>query len=191
MARYLSDHVVAWHQLLPDRRLDTITTVVLHATELPDFDAALMEAEKTARESDSGRGVCGHLYVDRDGTVYQLVPLERVAQHVRGYNTPSIGIELINRGRYPRWFDADHQTPAETFPAAQVQALQEVLCMLRSECPRLTDLRRHSDLDTALIPAADRPEVKVRRRIDPGPLFPWAEVSAFWEGLSREPRPHS
>ncbi|GGX76128.1 N-acetylmuramoyl-L-alanine amidase [Streptomyces hiroshimensis] len=187
MGRYGRAHLVSWHHRLPERRLDTITAVVLHATELPDFDEALLEADKTARESESGRGMCGHLYIDRDGTVHQLVPLERVAQHVRGHNTSSIGIELINRGRYPRWFDADHQTPTEPFPAAQVQSLLEVLRTLHSECPRLTELYRHSDLDTALVPAADRSEVKVHRRIDPGPLFPWTDVSAFWAGLGRKP----
>ncbi|MGK5546152.1 N-acetylmuramoyl-L-alanine amidase [Streptomyces sp. URMC 127] len=186
MGAYGCDHLVTWYHRLPERRLDTITTVVLHATELPDFEEALLVADKSARESESGRGVCGHLYVDRDGTVHQLVPLERVAQHVAGHNTPSIGIELINRGRYPRWFDAGHQTPAEPFPPAQVQALKDVLRTLRGACPRLSDLYRHSDLDTALVPAADRPEVKVRRRIDPGPLFPWADVSEFWSGLGRQ-----
>ncbi|MGK5728565.1 N-acetylmuramoyl-L-alanine amidase [Streptomyces sp. URMC 124] len=186
MGRYGSERLVNWYHLLPERRLDAITAVVLHATELPGFEEARLEADKTARESDSGRGMCGHLYIDRDGTVHQLVPLERVAQHVQGHNTPSVGIELINRGRYPRWFDTDHQTPVEPFPAAQVHALMEVLRTLRGECRALTDLYRHSDLDTALVPASDRPEVKVRRRIDPGPLFPWAAVSAFWAELGEE-----
>ncbi|MFE5867466.1 N-acetylmuramoyl-L-alanine amidase [Streptomyces roseifaciens] len=189
MERYACDHLVSWHHRLPERRPDTVTAVVLHATELPGFDEAVLEADKTARESETGRGMCGHLYIDRDGTVHQLVPFERVAQHVRGHNTPSIGIELVNRGRYPRWFDADHQIPTEPFPAAQVQSLREVLRALHGEFRHLTDLYRHSDLDTALVPAADRPEAKVRRRIDPGPLFPWKAVSAFWTelGHGREP----
>ncbi|MFF7725514.1 N-acetylmuramoyl-L-alanine amidase [Streptomyces sp. NPDC008001] len=184
MGPYRRDRLVSWHARLPERRLSTVTMVVLHATELPDLEAAVKEADKTARESESGRGMCGHLYIDRDGSVEQLVPLERVAQHVRGHNTPSIGIELVNLGRYPRWFDADHQTPSEPFPDLQVQALRDVLRTLRDTCPGLTDLRRHSDLDTERIPAADRPEVHVRRRIDPGPLFPWAEVSSYWAGLT-------
>ncbi|WP_424890074.1 N-acetylmuramoyl-L-alanine amidase [Streptomyces sp. XH2] len=187
VGRYACDHLVSWYHRLPERRLDAVTAVVLHATELPGFEEALQVAEETARESESGRGVCGHLYIDRDGTVHQLVPVERVAQHVQGHNTPSIGIELINRGRYPRWFDAGHQTPTEPFPPAQVRALMDVLRTLRTDCPRLTDLYRHSDLDTALVPAEDRPEVKVHRRIDPGPLFPWADVSEFWAGLGRRP----
>ena len=69
----------------------------------------------------SSTGVHGHLYVDRDGTVYSFVPLDRVANHVRNFDSPSIGIELVNTGRYPHHFDSRHQEPTESFPDPQLR----------------------------------------------------------------------
>ncbi|MFB8351127.1 N-acetylmuramoyl-L-alanine amidase [Streptomyces niveus] len=176
----ITDRIVEWQTLLPARNEADISMVVLHATELPDMAAAWAEAEKSASASDSGRGVCGHLYVDQDGTVYRLVPFDRVAFHVQGFNTPSIGIELVNRGRYPNWFMSWGQQPKEEFPPAQIKALRALLRSLREQYPAIVELRRHSDLDERLVPAEDRPEKLVRRRIDPGPLFPWEDVARDW-----------
>ncbi|MFI6693505.1 N-acetylmuramoyl-L-alanine amidase [Streptomyces sp. NPDC050433] len=176
----ITDRIVEWHTLLPARNEADISMVVLHATELPDMAAAWAEAEKSASASDSGRGVCGHLYVDQDGTVYRLVPFDRVAFHVQGFNTPSIGIELVNRGRYPNWFTSWGQQPTEKFPPAQIEALRALLRSLREQYPAIVELRRHSDLDERLVPAEDQPEKMVRRRIDPGPLFPWNVVARDW-----------
>ena len=181
----ITDRIVGWHDLLPARSTADISMVVLHATELPDMEAAWAEAEKSASESESGRGVCGHLYVDRDGTVYRFVPFDRVAFHVEGFNTPSIGIELVNRGRYPNWFMSWGQQPTEEFPPAQLKALRALLSSLRDQCPAIADLYRHSDLDQRLVPAEDHPEQMVRRRIDPGPLFPWKDTTQDWKNAWR------
>ncbi|MFF5002057.1 N-acetylmuramoyl-L-alanine amidase [Streptomyces phaeochromogenes] len=180
----VTDRIVDWHILLPERDAEDISMIVLHATELPDMTAAWAEAEKSASASESGRGVCGHIYVDRDGTVYRFVPFDRVAFHVQGFNTPSIGIELVNRGRYPNWFKSWGQEPEEKFPSAQIDALRTLLRSLREQYPTILELRRHSDLDNRLIPAEDQPEQMVRRRIDPGPLFPWTDVVQDWEGTT-------
>jgi len=177
----ITDRIVGWHTLLPARNAADVSMVVLHATELPDMEAARAAAGKSAAESESGRGVCGHLYVDRDGTVYRFVPFDRVAFHVEGFNSPSIGIELVNRGRYPNWFMSWGQQPDEEFPPAQIEALRTLLHWLREQYPALGELRRHSDLDQRLVPAEDRPGRTVRRRIDPGPLFPWEDTVRHWE----------
>ncbi|GAA2414458.1 N-acetylmuramoyl-L-alanine amidase [Actinomadura vinacea] len=170
----MDERPVSWWRELPGRNREEVTTVVLHATETPDLE--------TARElAENGDRVCGHLYIDRDGGVHQFVPADRVAAHVRGHNSRSIGIELVNRGRYPDHFHSRFQVPDEEFPAAQVEALKMVLQGLRQEFPALRELVRHSDLDQALVTAADDAGRTVRRRIDPGPRFPWREVKAFWD----------
>lgn len=173
----MHDRPVSWYRELPTRTAAQVTTVVLHATETPDLESARHLAEHGPR-------VCGHLYIDRDGETYRFVPLDRVASHVRGHNTPSIGIEIVNRGRCPDHFDSRSQEPSEEFTPAQITALEGVLRDLVRDFPHLRELRRHSDLDTATVPASDDPSRLVRRRIDPGPRFPWAGVAAFWDQIS-------
>ena len=87
--------------------------VVIHCTELPDLATAREYGERVL--CDSGAGNSGHFYIDRDGSVVQYVAPERVAHHVRGMNAHTLGIELVNTGRYPDWFDSRHQAMDEAY----------------------------------------------------------------------------
>src|SRR5690606_18625602 len=98
------------------------------------------------------------------------------------------GIELVNRGRWPRWLDAGHQAMKEPYPDAQVAALLALLAQLRVALPALRHIAGHEDLDTARVAAEDDPSVMVARTRDPGPLFPWPRVLAA-AGLERIPSP--
>jgi beta-N-acetylhexosaminidase len=40
-------------------------------------------------------GTCAHFVVDRDGTIYQLVPLTTICRHTVGLNWTAIGIEHV------------------------------------------------------------------------------------------------
>jgi N-acetylmuramoyl-L-alanine amidase len=40
-------------------------------------------------------GTCAHFIVDRDGTIYQLVPLDVMCRHTVGLNDVAIGIEHV------------------------------------------------------------------------------------------------
>jgi len=177
------DRLLPWYRNLAQRNLRDITAVVLHATEIPQLDAAWDFAMQSVDED--GVGVCGHLYIDRDGACFRFVPINRVANHARGYNKRSIGIELINSGRYPDHFNSHQQEPGEIFPESQVSALKIVLTALRKMCPSLAELVRHSDIDQEMVPSSDDVNRKVRRRIDPGPKFPWEEVKESWDEETR------
>jgi N-acetylmuramoyl-L-alanine amidase len=148
--------------------------VVIHCTELPDLATAREYGEKVLYES--GAGNSGHYYIDRDGRIVRYVPGTRIAHHVRGRNADSIGIELVNRGRYPDWFAAGNQTMREAYPPAQIDALRALLAHLRQAFPNLRAVAGHEDLDTARVPASDDPSVTVPRKLDPGPLFPWDAI---------------
>ena len=124
----------------------------------------------------SATGNSGHFYVDRDGSVEQWVPENRVAHHVRDHNHNSLGIELINTGRYPDWFDSRKQEMLERYPEQQVAALVELLSVLCGRLENLTHITGHEDLDQGTVPASDNHQLAVRRKLDPGPLFPWEEV---------------
>lgn len=167
----IHDQPLPYVDRLPERAAADVTRVVIHCTELPDLATAREYGERVLYES--GAGNSGHYYIDRDGTVYRYVPATRVAHHVRGHNAGSIGIELVNRGRYPEWFHSRRQAMTEPYPAAQIDALRALLDQLRGEFPNLRTIAGHEDLDTARVPASDDPDVQVPRKLDPGPLFPW------------------
>jgi N-acetylmuramoyl-L-alanine amidase len=160
---------------LAARPVEKIDLVVIHCTELPDLAMARRFGEEV-RYADSQTGNSGHYYVDRDGSLHQYVPLDRVAHHTRGYNARSVGIELVNTGRYPDWLDSRHQAMDEPYTQAQVEALIALLRQLQSELPNLRSIVGHEDVDTDEVEATDNPLVKVRRKRDPGPLFPWDVV---------------
>ena len=157
-----------------------IELVVVHCTELPDLAVAREYGERVlyaAHAGDSGgTGNSGHYYIDRDGSIHRWVAHERIAHHVRGHNARSLGIELVNTGRYPHWLHAGHQQMAEDYPDAQVDALIALLRQLRDELPALRTIAGHEDLDTDEVEASNDPALRVRRKQDPGPRFPWARV---------------
>lgn len=173
---------------LDERPATQVDLVVVHCTELPDLAMAREFGERVLY--DSGAGNSGHYYVDRDGSVHLFVRPNRVANHTRGYNPRSIGIELVNTGRYPHWLDSRHQAMGEPYTAAQVQALIALLASLRQELPALRFIAGHEDLDTTQVEASDDPALRVARKRDPGPLFPWAQVLAATglERLAADPR---
>jgi N-acetylmuramoyl-L-alanine amidase len=161
---------------LDPRPRDAIDLVVIHCTELPDLATAREYGERV--QYDSGTGNSGHYYIDRDGSIHGYVRPERVAYHVRGHNERSIGIELVNRGRYPDWHDSRRQQMSEPYGEAQIEALVALLRRLVEELPALQRIAGHEDLDLAEIAASDDPRRRVRRKLDPGPLFPWDRVLA-------------
>lgn len=188
----IHDWPLPWVGQLQLREPADIDTVVLHCTELPDLAAARRWGERI--HHPSGTGNSGHYYIDRDGSIHRFVPPERVAHHVRGWNDATIGIELVNTGRWPAWFDSRNQQMTEAYPEAQIEALLGLLAWLRREFPGLTRIAGHEDLDRERVPASDDPAHTVWRKRDPGPAFPWQRVLHActlerWHGPEGRPHP--
>jgi N-acetylmuramoyl-L-alanine amidase len=159
---------------LATRPPSSIDLVVIHCTELPDLATARTYGERALY--DSGTGNSGHYYIDRDGSIHMFVAPERVAHHTRGYNERSVGIELVNTGRFPDWMDSRRQAMDEPYTDAQIAALTALLARLERELPALAFIAGHEDLDTARVPASDDPAQQVFRKRDPGPQFPWPRI---------------
>jgi len=179
------DQPLPYALLLPERPVDEVDLIVMHCTELPDLAIAREYGEKA--HYPNGVGHSGHFYLDRDGSVYRYVDPARVANHTRGFNPRSIGIELVNTGRYPDWFDTRRQVMTEPYPEAQIAGLVGLLRELREAFPNLVRVAGHEDLDVAMVAASDDPSREVPRKRDPGPRFPWAEVLTK-TGLERLPQ---
>lgn len=175
-ASTIHDQPLPYVAQLQARDPASINLVVIHCTELPDLAAAREYGERIVHPS--GTGNSGHYYIDRDGAVFRYVPDARITHHVRGHNECSLGIELVNRGRWPDWLDSRRQAMTEPYPDAQIDGLLALLARLHATLPSLNAIAGHEDLDTGLIAASDNPGLQVRRKLDPGVLFPWARVLA-------------
>lgn len=175
-------------------RKATVTMLVWHYTA----GTNLVGAETWLR--DTAAKASAHFIIGRNGDVVQLVQLADTAWHAGNsdVNNRSIGIELVS----PGWVTSDGKggwktaggdtwkadaTPKEAtlrlangnahthywvpYTAAQMQACKDLVARLRSstwaEC--LNDQRGHEDI------ALPTGHVKT----DPGPLFPWDDVSTF------------
>ena len=71
--------------------------IVEHVTVTPDFESVYNTFANDTADPELGElpGVCSHFVVDKDGTIYQLVPLDIMCRHTVGLNYTSIGIEHV------------------------------------------------------------------------------------------------
>ncbi|MGJ8663551.1 MAG: N-acetylmuramoyl-L-alanine amidase, partial [Marinicella sp.] len=106
----------------------------------------------------------------------QWVDPKRIAHHVKGHNKQSIGIELVNTGRYPDWHHSQNQIPTEHYPDVQITGLIKLINHLHKNIPSLKHIAGHEDLDQTMIASSDDDQIKVHRKVDPGVLFPWSMV---------------
>ena len=141
-----------------------IDTLVLHYTELPLQDSLDILSDATREHR-----VSAHYVLAEDGTIYRLVPEERVAWHAgrsswRGreaLNANSIGIEIVN-------LHGDRHD----YPPGQIAALIE-LCrdiLARNRAIEARNVVGHSD-------------IAPQRKIDPGRRFPWRTLADAGIGL--------
>ncbi|TAN07384.1 MAG: N-acetylmuramoyl-L-alanine amidase [Rhodanobacteraceae bacterium] len=172
----IHDHPLPYVDRLDARDPATVDLIVIHCTELPDLATARAYGERIVHSS--GTGNSGHYYIDRDGSVFRYVPDARIAHHVRGHNQHSLGIELVNRGRYPDWLDSRKQVMTEPYPDIQIDVLIALIAHLRTTLPTLQSIAGHEELDTTMVAASDDPTCEVRRKLDPGPLFTWGRILA-------------
>lgn len=134
--------------------------IVLHYTDTPDTKMALDDYLCNPKAE-----VSAHYVVEKDGNVLQLVDEAHRAWHAgkahwRGeddVNSASIGIEIVNAG---------HTYGLEPFPDAQIDSVI-ALCQ---------DLMEKWDIAPENVVGHE--DVAPKRKIDPGPLFPWDRLVA-------------
>ena len=78
-------------------RLTAPRVIVEHYTASESFSSAYstFAADTPDGELHELPGVCAHFVVDKDGTIYQLVPLTVMCRHTVGLNYTAIGIEHV------------------------------------------------------------------------------------------------
>lgn len=114
--------------------------IVLHWTEVATLSGSFnaykqptLSAKHRPDLSDE-LNISAHFLVDRDGTIYQLMPENWMARHVIGLNYYSIGIE--NVGGVNRKADLTRE---------QAEANAYLVCYLRKRYPSIHYLIGHKD----------------------------------------------
>jgi len=92
MAQYATRHygLHTW-------RLEHPQVIVEHYTASNSFSSAwnTFASDTPDPELHELPGTCAHFVIDRDGTIYQLVPLNTMCRHTVGLNWTAIGIEHV------------------------------------------------------------------------------------------------
>ncbi|HAU1248241.1 TPA: N-acetylmuramoyl-L-alanine amidase [Legionella pneumophila] len=144
--------------------------IVLHWTCIPSLDTTFRIFDPPALPSSSPRrnelpgdlNVSSHFLVDRDGTIYQLMPETWMARHVIGLNHYAIGIENIGG------VDSKDDLTEE-----QAKANAFLVCYLKNKYPQIKYLIGHNEYlqfkGTALWLEKD-PNYQTDKT-DPGPTF--------------------
>ena len=76
-------------------RLDHPHVIVEHYTAADSFASTYSAFACDTPDLGELPGVCAHFVIDRDGTIYQLVPLDTMCRHTVGLNWTAIGIEHV------------------------------------------------------------------------------------------------
>ena len=76
-------------------QLRTPKVIVEHYTDGLSWSSAWNAFAANTRHNGELPGVCAHFIIDRNGTIYHLVPLDTRCRHAVGMNWTAIGIEHV------------------------------------------------------------------------------------------------
>ena len=116
--------------------------VVLHWTAVMDFEksfkrlnAELLFSDRADIAKASALNVSAHFLVDRDGTIYQLMPDNWMARHVIGLNYSSIGVENVG----------GEANSKEDLTQAQLDANIKLVNYLQAKYPSIKHIIGHHE----------------------------------------------
>ncbi|MFK3778683.1 N-acetylmuramoyl-L-alanine amidase [Agrobacterium sp. NPDC089420] len=167
--------------------------LVLHYTAGMTADGAISWFKNRTAQASA------HFVVDRDGSVTQMVPLDRIAWHagrsswqgVESLNAYSIGIEIVNAGKLSRTEKGDWMNWADNVvPVGEVTVLTHKHETHPSGWHLYTkaQLESVSEIGLALnerfkfLDVLGHEDISPGRKIDPGPAFPMISVSSKMMG---------
>jgi N-acetylmuramoyl-L-alanine amidase len=90
MAAYSNRHYGTWSW-----HLDAPHVIIEHYTDGTSFSSAWNYMAADVKHNGEYPGVCSHFIIDRDGTIYQLAPLDVRCRHAVGMNYTAIGVEHV------------------------------------------------------------------------------------------------
>ncbi|TKC05641.1 N-acetylmuramoyl-L-alanine amidase [Pedobacter polaris] len=102
------DYLKRRHSIIQEEPTIKPTMIVLHWTASRSlmgtynaFNKSILPSDRKNLTGVSKLNVSSHFLVDRDGSIYQLLPDTTFARHVIGLNYCAIGIENVGSNDYP------------------------------------------------------------------------------------------
>ena len=143
------------------KKFRKIKYVIIHYTGMKNQLLAIKRLQSRVAK------VSCHYLISKKGKIYQLVKDKDIAWHAGkskwnndvNLNSKSIGIELVNTGK-------------EAFPADQIKALVRLLLVLK---------KKYNINPNFVLGHED---IAPKRKIDPGPKFPWRTL--YNQNLSKK-----
>lgn len=135
--------------------------IVLHWTAGSTWESAYNYFYNPSR-NDGSVNVSSHFLVDRDGTIYQLLPTDVLARHAIGYNWCAIGVENVGG-----------VNGVEDLTQAQIEANIKLIRYLQIQYPDIHYVFGHYEQGAAHSTGLYKENVAGYHSIktDPGPKF--------------------
>ena len=153
------------------RSLKNIRFLIIHYTGMQSA------RESMDRLKDPKSNVSCHYFIERKGTIYQMVDDNKIAWHagkskwknISSLNRYSIGIEIQNKGHFINY---------QSFPKKQIFSLIKLIKLLMKKYKiKKENVLGHSDIAPL-------------RKLDPGEKFPWNTLSkkeaAIWYSKTKQ-----
>ncbi|MDB5119842.1 MAG: N-acetylmuramoyl-L-alanine amidase [Sphingobacteriales bacterium] len=183
--------------------------LILHYTATDTAQSAVDWFMDTKHNPDR---IAAHIVLDLDGTITQLVPFNRRANHagtstwdsIEGMNQHSIGIEIVNAGflekmddgTYRRRTDPGFKTYPSTANAKIIKANhkhkfwtdkdnQHWFLYPDAQLQALYKLSKALFEEYHLVSAIGHDDISPARKPDPGPAFSWDDFATHVFGNSR------
>ena len=122
-----------------------LNEIIVHCTATqPKWMANNTATDKVAEirrwHTDRGWSDIGYSYIiDRDGTVAEGRPLERIGAHVKGHNTGSVGIALVGGHG-----SSEHDPFGANYTVDQDRALRKLIDDLKAKYPSIKKVTGHN-----------------------------------------------
>ena len=145
----LTKEYCSYYYGLDTYHLDSPQLIVIHYTVIPTLEETIelfrqetLASNRTYINKFSSLNVGIHYVIDKDGSIYSLLPDTVIARHVIGFNHVSIGIENIAKDQYD-------------LTAAQLESNVDLVRYLVGKHPSIKYLIGHDEYNDRSLPHYD------------------------------------